>query len=186
MIVRAATREDAAIIAQAVALAIGDEDALRTYCGDDYLAVLTEIAAREATQYSWQQALIAEIDGIAAGAVVGYDGARLKDLRKGTMAVIGESRGQTPCIADETEEGEYYLDSIGLLPQFQGLGLGRALLSAFCDRAFAEGHHCVGLLVDYENPHAEQLYGSLGFERVGSKLFLGHQMWHLQKTDKDK
>ena len=26
----------------------------------------------------------------------------------------------------------------------------------------------------------EQLYTSLGFSRVGEKMFLGHRMWHLQ------
>ena len=74
IIVREARREDAATIAQAVAMAIGDEVALRAYCGDDYIAVLTEMAAREATQYSWQNGLIAEVDGLVVGAVVGYDG----------------------------------------------------------------------------------------------------------------
>lgn len=181
IIVRVATREDAATIAQAVALAIGDREALQAYCGEEYLAVLTEIARRKNTQYSYQQALIAEVDGIVAGAVVGYDGARLTELRNGTLAVISEHTGHTPTIADETEEGEQYLDSVGVLPHFRGLGVGRALVAAFCNKAFAEGHNCVGLLVDYENPNAEHLYTSLGFERVGTKLFFGHQMRHLQK-----
>lgn len=65
IIVRAARPEDAATIAHAVALAIGDERALQAYCGEDYQAVLTEIARREATQYSYRQALIAEVDGTA-------------------------------------------------------------------------------------------------------------------------
>ena len=68
--VRAATCEDAEIIAQAVAMAIGDETALLNYCGDDYLAVLTDVARLEVTQYGWRYALIAEIEGVAAGGVV--------------------------------------------------------------------------------------------------------------------
>ena len=35
------------------------------------------------------------------------------------------------------------------------------------------------LLVDFENPAAERLYKSVGFERVNVKDFLGHKMWHL-------
>lgn len=181
IIVRAARPEDAATIAHAVALAIGDERALQAYCGEDYHAVLTEIARREATQYSYRQALIAEVDGTAAGAVVGYDGARLQELRNGTFSVIRELTARTPKIADETEAGEYYLDSVGVLPHFRGLGVGRALVAAFCEKAFTEGHNCAGLMVDYENPNAERLYSALGFERVGTKLFFGHRMWHLQK-----
>lgn len=179
--VRPARREDAAVIARAVAMAIGDEAALRAYCGDDYLAVLTEVARRKGTQYGWQYALVAEVEGVTAGAVVGYDGALLGVLREGTFAVLQEKIGRTPTIPDECEVGEVYLDSVGVLPAFRGLGVGRALVAAFCEKAFTEGHERVGLIVDYANPTAEKLYTALGFERVGTKLFFGHRMWHLQR-----
>lgn len=181
--VRQARREDAATIAKAVAMAIGDEAALRAYCGDDYLGVLTEIARREGTQYSWQFALVAEVEGVVAGAVVGYDGARLAELREGTFAVIREHIGRTPTIPDETQAGEVYLDSLGVLPKFRGLGVGGELVAAFCEKAFVEGGERVGLIVDYANPNADRLYSSLGFERVGTKLFFGHRMWHLQRSN---
>ena len=61
--------------------------------------------------------------------------------------------------------------------------MGRALIDAFCDKAFAEGHERVGLIVDYDNPQAEKLYTSLGFERVGTRLFFNHKMWHLQRKN---
>jgi ribosomal protein S18 acetylase RimI-like enzyme len=182
IIVRKARVEDAEIIARAVEMAIDNEEAVRDYCGDDYIAVLQEIARRKATQYSWTQALVAEVDGVAAGAVVGYDGAQLAKLREGTFEVLMECVGRIPRIDDETEAGEYYLDSVAVLPEFRGMGVGRALVSAFCDRAFAMGHSCVGLIVDYGNPNAEKLYTSLGFQRVGHKKFLGHDMHHLQLT----
>lgn len=182
IIVRAARREDADVIARVVAMAIGDEQALRAYCGDDYLAVLTEVARREATQYSWQYAFVAEVAGEVAGAIVGYDGARLGELREGTFAVLRERVGRVPQIADETEAGEYYLDSVGVLPKFRGHGVGGALIAAFCENAYAEGHACVGLIVDNDNPQAENLYSALGFERVGRRIFFGHQMWHLQRN----
>ncbi|MBR4854382.1 MAG: GNAT family N-acetyltransferase [Alistipes sp.] len=184
IIVRPAGREDAEVVAKTVAMAIGNEVALRNYCGEEYLAVLAEIARREATQYSWQYALVAEVDGVVAGAIVGYDGARLSELREGTFAVLSECTGCVPVVADETEVGEYYLDSVGVLPEFRGCGVGQALVAAFCDRAFAEGHERVGLIVDCENPNAERLYTSLGFERVGRKRFFGHDMWHLQRVNK--
>ena len=53
IITRNATREDAEIIAHVIVMAIGDECALRRYCGEEYMNVLTEIARSEATQYSW-------------------------------------------------------------------------------------------------------------------------------------
>ena len=179
--VRPARIEDTEIIAMAVAMAIDDENALQDYCGEEPIAVLKEIARRENTQYSWKYAFVAEVDGVAAGAIVGYDGARLKELRDGTFTVLREYVGRVPQIPDETSKGEYYLDSIGTLPEFRGLGIGRQLIAAFCENAFEEGHRCVGLIVDFNNRQAERLYTSLGFERVGTREFFKHQMWHLQR-----
>lgn len=178
--IRSARVEDAATISRAVAMAIGDKEALRAYCGDDYMAVLTQIAATKGTQYSWQYALVAEVDGTAAGAVVGYDGDDLQLLREGTFAIVRQLTGRVPNIANETEGGEYYLDSVGVLPEFRGLNVGRTLVREFCNKVFATQHNCVGLIVDSNNPQAEKLYTSLGFERVGTRLFFGHRMWHLQ------
>jgi O-6-methylguanine DNA methyltransferase len=181
IVIRPAVSADAATIAEVIAMAIGDEAGLRNYCGEEYMAVLTEVARREATQYSWQNALVAELNGVVAGAVVGYDGAQLYTLREGTFATINEFVERTQTIVDETSAGEYYLDSVGVLPQYRGMGVGRALVSAFCDKAFAEGHQRVGLIVDFENPDAERLYTSLGFRRIGTRPFFTHQMWHLQR-----
>lgn len=181
--IRSARVEDAATIARAVAMAIGDKEALRAYCGEDYMAVLTQIAATKGTQYSWQYALVAEVDGTAAGAVVGYNGDDLQPLREGTFAIVRQLTGRVPNIANETEGGEYYLDSVGVLPEFRGLNVGRTLVREFCNKVFATQHNCVGLIVDSNNPQAEKLYTSLGFERVGTRLFFGHRMWHLQLRD---
>lgn len=132
IVIRTATADDAPTIAHAVAMAIGDEVALRNYCGDDYLAVLTEVASHKNTQYSWQYALVAEVEGAAADAVVGYDGARLVELREGTFSVLRENAVSIPTISDETEAGEIYLDSVGVLPEFRGVGrrsqIGRSIL----------------------------------------------------------
>lgn len=181
IVVRQAVREDAPLIARAVAMAIGDEEALRSYCGEDYLGVLTLIAEGDDTQYSWRNGLVAEVDGVVVGAIVGYDGAQLRTLRDGTFAILQEAPGRVPTIADETEAGEYYLDSVGVMPEFCGQGVGRALIEALCERGLSEGHEYAGLIVDCDNPRAEKLYTSLGFERVGTRIFFGHQMWHLQR-----
>ena len=185
IIVREATREDAGVIAQVVAMAIGDHEALHDYCGEDYLSVLTEVATGDVTQYSWRYAYVAEMDGVAVGAIVGYDGAELAQLREGTFEVLRKRIGRVPSIADETEAGEYYLDSVGVLPEFRGAGVGRELITAFCERVFVKGYERVGLIVDCDNARAEKLYTSLGFRRVGERQFFGHKMWHLQRVSSD-
>lgn len=112
---------------------------------------------------------------------MGYDGSQLGELRCGTLSIIEEFTGNMPSIVDETEEGEYYLDSVAVLPRFRGLGIGKALVNAFVERAFAEGAERVGLIVDKENPYAEKLYTSQGFVAVGERMFFNHEMRHLQK-----
>lgn len=182
-IVRGAIIDDAPVIAQVVAMGIGDEDTLREYCGDDYLSVLEDIVRTEGTQYSYCNALVAINNEVVVGAAVGYDGKKLQQLRNQTYAVIHNRLGRIPTIADETQAGEYYIDSIAVLPQHRGNGVGKALINAMCDKAVSEGHTCMGLIVDCDNPRAESLYNSLGFERVGERCFFGHQMWHLQKRN---
>ena len=71
------------------------------------------------------------------------------------------------------------------MPDYRGCGVGSALLEAICQKAFSEGHKCVGLLVDSENPKAEQLYTSLGFRRVNATMFFDHSMWHMQREDSE-
>lgn len=176
IVVREARREDAPLIAEAVCMAVGYDVSHPVY------SVFLALAARESTQYSYCNTLVAEVEGVAAGAIVGYDGARLKELREPIFPLLKQHLGVVPAIEDETEAGEFYLDSLGVLTVYRSHGVGRALIEAMSQRAFDLGHERVGLIVDYDNPRAERLYTKLGFKRVGSKPFLGHQMWHMQKS----
>ena len=110
------------------------------------LSVLTEISQAEGTQYSWQYAIVAECEGRVVGSVVGYDGAKLAELREGTFAVLRNRVGRVPDIADETEAGEHYLDSLSVAPQYQRLGIGSRLIDAFCQRAFSLGANASSVL----------------------------------------
>lgn len=179
--IRKATIDDADVIAQIVAMAIGDIETLENYGGKNYIEAFKEIARLGDSQYSYKNALIAEVGNVAVGAAVGYDGGLLHSLREKTLSVINKYNPNFSINEDETQKGEYYLDSLGVFPEYRGLGIGKGLLLALQDYAFREHHSCVGLLVDYENPKAEKLYLSLGFERMSTKGFLGHKMWHLQK-----
>jgi len=179
--IRQATPADSRIIAKVFAMALG-EDTTRKFCGKDYIAVLEEIATREDTQYSYRNSLIAFADGNPVGAIIGYDGGRLSQLRDKTLEIIRKYNPDLNVIEDETQAGEFYLDSVGVLPGCRGGGIGRKLLLSMRDHAFALGFPRVGLLVDIENPDAERLYRSLGFEYVDNKVFFGHPMKHLQST----
>lgn len=182
-VIRPATPDDAPIIASALTMALGEET-MKMYCGENCQRVLEELAQREDTQYSYRNALVAEVDGIPAGAIVGYDGARLHELREPTLRLIEERTGHVFAgVEDETSPDEFYLDSLGVLPEYRNMGIGGQLLTALRDKAFAEGFERAGLLVDTENPKAERLYLSLGFERIEARNLFGHWMWHLQAFD---
>mgnify|MGYP002514177706 CR=1 FL=1 len=141
--------------------------------------VLT-LARMEHSQYSYLNALVAEADGAVVGALVGYDGALLKQLRAPIFPLLEQHLGEAINIEDETEAGEYYLDSVGVKPEFRGMGIGRRLISALCDEAFRQGHERVGLIVEPNNTKAQALYSSAGFRCVGERPFFSHMMWHMQ------
>ena len=177
--IRPASVNDAPVIAQAVAMAIGEETVVK-YCGADYLTALEAAASAEDTQYSYRNALVAEVDGEAAGAVVGYDGAKLAPLRERTLSIVRKYNKDLTVIDNETQAGEFYIDSLGVLPQFRRNGIGKRLLVAMIGKGLALGYGKVGLIVDFENPDAASLYSQCGFQPVGEKSFYGHKMHHMQ------
>ena len=172
--IRKAQPDEAGFIALMVAMALGSDEQHWLY------GVFKELAGREQSQYSYRNTLVAMVDGKTVGAIVGYDGDRLCELREPIFGLIQEYTGSSIDIEDETAAGEFYIDSFAVLPQYRGCGVGRELLVAACNRAFAAGHKKVGLIVDFNNSRAEKLYASLGFKRIEPTTFLGCKMWHMQ------
>lgn len=181
IIIREAMPTDASFIAQVVCTAIASEDGLRSYCGEEYEKVITQIAEAQGTQYSWENALIAEVDGKPAGGIVAYDGALLHPLRSKTWDIIEQHTGKRPSIADETAAGECYLDSLAVMPEYRKKGIAKALLLALSEKVAEMGIDYVGLLVDEDNEKGQALYKSVGFTYVNDSEFLGHKMYHLQR-----
>ena len=172
--IRKASAEDASLIALVLAMAMGGDESHPLF------DIFCRMAQREDSQYSWRNTFVAEIDGTAAGAIVGYDGARLYELRRPLEEAIRDINGGVFNIEDETSAGEFYIDSLAILPLYRGMGIAKSLMEYVRERVFAEGFDKVGLIVDYGNPRAEGLYESIGFKRVNPTTFLGHDMWHMQ------
>ena len=177
IVVRPAVAADAPFIGLVVLMALHYDETHPMY------DIFMELAGRDDSQYSYKNALVAELDGKPAGSIIGYDGARLHELRKPLYELMVAKFGSVRPVEDETSAGEFYVDSIAVLPEYRGRGVGRALLADLCRRVFAKGFTKVGLLVDVDNPRAEALYRKLGFGRVNPTTFLGHAMWHMQATN---
>ncbi len=176
--IRKATINDVKLIAYAVGNAIG-EDVMPSFCGNNWMNTIAEVATLENSQYSYRNALIAEVDDSPAGVIVTYDGARLEELRSETIRIVRKYKPNFTFSEDETETGEYYIDTLCVLPQYRKMGIATKLITTIRKQAFAEGHTKLGLIVDFDNPSAERLYTQIGFRRVGQRTFLGHKMWHL-------
>ncbi len=179
--IRQATINDAKLIACVVGTAIGEE-LVKEYFGTNWLNIIAEIACHETSQYSYHNTIVAEVNGIAAGAIVAYNGARLNELRTQTLNIIHKYNPNFAFTEDETEAREYYIDSLCVLPEYRKMGIATCLIRELQNKVFANGYTCLGLIVDFDNPNAERLYTSIGFKRIKTRIFLGHKMWHLQIT----
>ena len=138
------------------------------------------LVEREDSQYSYRNTLVAIDADKVVGMAVTYDGGRLHDLRRVFIEAAKEHLGKDHSgMEDETQEGELYLDSLAVLPEYRHQGIARRLLKATKERANQQGFPVVGLLVDKENPTAEVLYASVGFRYVNDRQWGGHCMKHL-------
>jgi ribosomal protein S18 acetylase RimI-like enzyme len=146
---------------------------------EQLLESMTAIAARTETIYSFENTFVAEDDGKIVGAMCAYDGADYQRLKQPIVDILGTDSGFAQL--KETEAGEFYLDSVGILPAYRGQGIASKLFSAQIDRAVSLGHKTVGLIVDIDKPQAETLYRRMGFVHLDNKDFFGHTMKHMVK-----
>lgn len=185
--IRRAYPEDAPFIAESVLAAMGyDRDSsISLAAGENYSEsksyeevkqALEDIAARPDTLYSYRHSRIATYGGEVAGVIVGYDGAAYREMAELTFGLIAGKLGTAPFNpGEETREGEYYLDSLHVSPDFRGHSIGTILMRNELDIAEALGFRKVSLIVDKEKPWLHRLYARLGFEEAGETVFFGEK-----------
>ena len=179
IIIRQAHKEEASQIAELFMLAwpldeILDSNGLTC---EQLHESITLIASNEETIYSYENTIIAEIEGKVVGAMCAYDGADYQRLKQPIVDALGPDCGFAKM--KETEAGEFYLDSVGVLLEYRGRGIASRIIEAQCERAASHGHIVAGLIVDIDKPQAEALYARLGFTYLDDKDFFGHTMKHM-------
>ena len=180
--IRRARKEEAAHIAELFMLAWPVEEILESN-GISYEQLhesMTAIAAAEETIYSYENTFVAEVDGKIVGAMCAYDGADYIRHKQPIVDILGADSGFAQL--RETEAGEFYLDSVGVLPEYRSRGIASSLFEAQCERAASLGHKVAGLIVDVDKPQAEALYARLGFTYLDNKDFFGHTMKHMVRN----
>lgn len=163
---RDATAADAPFIAQCVLAAMslyefGQVLDAEGQCRLDALAALCDTPG---TLYHWSRTRVAEVDGQVAGVLVSYDGATYLGCRTLTFGLLGERTGYA--IHPETEEtvpGEYYLDSMAILPAYRTYGIGHLLMRDAIALGRRQGFTRFTLLVDADHPRVHAYYAALGF-----------------------
>lgn len=170
IIIRKAKIEDSNFIAWAILTAVGIDNP-----SAEVLARQEEMLCRRCdVLYSWNNSLVAEIDGKVVGSLTCYDGTNYRPLRETTFLIIKEMIGKDFSDMDEeTGIGEFYLDSMSVLPEFRGLGVGTALLRAGIAQAREMNLPVASLVVSPHKPAAQRLYESLGFKVIGEVNIFG-------------
>ena len=154
---------DARFIAENVLRALHIDEA-----DDSHIEHLAAISRREDTLYSWRNSTIALCDGVPAGLMVAYDGARYRRMRDITFPMIRIYVGDDyKSQDDETCAGEFYLDSLSVLPEFQRRGIASALIQEMFRLRDEAGIPLATILVDPENETAYRLYTKNGFRKNG-------------------
>ena len=155
---------------------------------EDFHNTMLRLVLMDDSQYSWRNAFVALDDEATngnldyapvAGAIVGYDGKDLRRLRRRFQEeALSSLNMDYTNMDDETQEGEFYLDSLAVYSEYRKRGIASKLLKHFVEYA-AELGLPAALLVDKNNPNAERLYTSLGFVYKNDAMWGGHEMRHL-------
>lgn len=178
MEIRQATKDDVKFVARGIMMALHLEDTDEVYAD-----IGNHICSREDVLYSYRHTLIAWEDGIPVGMCLCYDGNGYHDIRIRTHQLFPHTDSSESMdfdhFEDETHEGEYYIDSLAVIPEYRRRGIARALMLAQIKKGSDLGIPVATILVDPENPDAQKLYFDLGFKYQEDVYAFGQIFWKL-------
>lgn len=173
--IRPATPEDADFIVWGLATALHIE-------GDfsPTNPIMREIILREDTLYSWKNAHIAyhAETRTPIGLLIAYDGARYATMRQITMPLLQTAfHTDYNDMDDEAEAGEFYIDSLAVLPEMRHQGIGTRLLQYAIQTAREAHFPAATLAVHPQNAPALALYSRVGFRPAREYFIFGENYY---------
>lgn len=175
VILRPATVEDAPFVALVMRMALG-ESRESVLANASTLDLTTQLCQRTDTLYSYAHTWVACCGGQPVGACIAYPGIDYAALRAVTFPWVKTVLGvDLTDMAFETQAGEYYIDSLAVLPEYQGQGVATALLQ----RILSLSPLPVALFVTPNNK-AQKLYRSLGFVVSGEQMLFGERYYRME------
>ena len=129
---------------------------------------------RDDMLYTYKHTRVAESDGITVGSLLSYPGEIYRDLRHKTFCELWPDLARMDAESEqETGPGDYYLDSLAILPEYRHQGIGKALMQDGIRIGLGLGYKQVALVADSDLPHLIRLYESLGFVPEGHRHAFG-------------
>ena len=129
--IRDAVPTDVPFLARCVMAAVGTLDMAEKAEDNPAYETICELCAMEHSLYCWNHFRVA-VDtktGEPIGSLLAYDGKRYARARDLAFSYAAEKTGTDLGDSDmETCKGEYYLDSMAILPQYRGHKIGHALI----------------------------------------------------------
>lgn len=175
--IRKAKPTEGRFIARNVMSAVGHDVFGEPFTTEDFeiLLVLSDICAMPDTLYSYRNTMVAAVGDMPVGSLTAYDGALYREMKEKTFSIVKNRLGwEPPVMDDETRPGEYYLDSLAVLPTFRGHHIAKLLVEQALETAEGLGFRLVSLIADATDKGLQQLYADMGFKEDGHLSCFGH------------
>ncbi|AOH53113.1 hypothetical protein ABE28_002025 [Peribacillus muralis] len=184
MYIRKATPEDASKAAVLIRLAIKEiAEALTGETDEEkILIILAGFFKKSGNRISYENTFVSVHDGEVSGLIIAYHGKDAQELDAPIVEHLRQKLNDPNITIDkEAEADDFYLDTISVDPNYQGKGIGSALIQYVEEYAKQKGYSRVSLVVENVNEGASRLYNKLGYKELKTVTISGYDFGYLIK-----
>lgn len=179
---RQARPEDGTAAAPLIVNAIGDIAKHMTAREDPRLVLdkIKDMVRGTKTRHSHRLTYVAEFQNSVVGVLVLYHGSEAEALDRFLYDEL-RKEGHQRTIEPEAHLDEWYIDTVSVDENFQGKGIGTALLH-HAEKIVSANGGKLALNVDTDKEAAQRLYQRLGFSISEPWSIIGEPFHHMVKT----
>lgn len=182
---RPAVKSDSKAAAELIHLAI--DDIAKQLTGqtktENIRKTLASFFCEKNNRLSYQNIIVADVLGEAVGIVMTYPGEIAPILDESILSRLRKKKNNQEIYLDkEADYGDFYIDTLSVSPQFQGYGIGTALIKEAEKMAKQIGYSRISLNVAHDNPAAKSLYQKLGYVDEKVIQINGHHYDYMVKV----